>query len=158
MKSLICVVAISSLLVSACASKETCDPSLDANVFQKLGCTVSGSYAERLSDKEKETLKLEEQRDMLLLINEELEKDRAITSNNLKERKKALNSIKQKVAKLQSDLQKKNALKGEIKKSLDDVQKQLATMNTVKEDTSLIELEEQKSDLEQELNTLMSNM
>ncbi len=158
MKSLVIVGIASALLVSACATKETCDPSLDANVFQKLGCTVTGTYAERLSDKEKETLKLEEQRDMLLLINKELENDRAITSNNLKERKKALNSIKQKVAKLQGDLAKKNALKGDIKKSLDDVQKQIATMESAKEDTSLLELEEQKSDLEQELNTLMTNM
>ena len=64
-KGYLASLSLCALLLAGCASTpEECDPSQDQGFFGKIGCVVSGSYDERVEQREQrvETLKAENQR------------------------------------------------------------------------------------------------
>ena len=98
-------VALATLICGCTVSKEECDPRVDPGFFNKLGCTVSGSYSQRVEDKKEHVAKLREELHALsqetAALNDEdalINEDRASAQRRLDRINAELLKLEQKVA------------------------------------------------------------
>lgn len=108
------------LLVTACTTTpEECDPSVDPGFFNKIGCTVSGSYEARIQQKEQQLSNLQSQNQYLNEILIQLQDREALVYGDLKDRQAILDNIEDNLNKLENDLKSKNKLSGDLKNQID---------------------------------------
>ena len=117
-------ILLPAMLLTACtATPEECDPTRDPGFFNKIGCTFSGSYSERVEQKKVAVEQLRQEQKEMLATYQELEANRSKMIADRAERYRQLDKLDNDIAKVRSSLAKKNALTKEYQQKLDKLQK-----------------------------------
>ena len=117
-------ILLPAMLLTACtATPEECDPTRDPGFFNKIGCTFSGSYSERVEQKKVAVEQLRQEQKDVLEAYQALEANRSKMIADRAERYRQLDKLDNDIAKVRSSLAKKNALTKEYQQKLDKLQK-----------------------------------
>lgn len=148
---------IPAFVLAGCTmTAQECDPSADPGFFNKIGCTVSGSYAERVETKEQDLKALKDENARLQKIHDELSNERALVRGSMEQRQLQLNSISNQLADLRSSLASKNQLSDNLKAKLDDLNSQLEAMKNTPAQASILEKRQELNRLKAEYEELMT--
>lgn len=124
MKNYTKILAIASVLIlTGCVTKEDCDPRREAGFFNKIGCTVTGTYSDRIADKEAEIDSLAQEKDMLEAMLYEAQQQKQVLESDYSARQEYLDDLETKVANLKKTVNQKQALQGQLKKDIADLEK-----------------------------------
>ena len=151
-------------MLSACASTpEECDPSQDQGFFGKIGCSVSGSYEERINQREQrvETLKAENER-LNQLARDLFAKD-ALVKGQISEQNRLLDHAQSELFALEGTLAKKKALSSDLQDQITKAQEQIdalkkANSKPSKTQAALAQKQKQIDELNATLEQLQSMM
>ena len=122
----LCGAGLSAVLLTGCTTTpEQCDPSQDQGFFGKIGCTVSGSYDERITQREQrvEALKAENQR--LNQLARDLFAQDALVKAQLSEQNRMLDHAKSELYAVQASLAQKKALSSDLQEQIAQAQQQI---------------------------------
>lgn len=125
------LVATTLAILTACsASKEQCDPSKSISFIDKIACSTSGTYDERVSDKEKELAQAQDQK-------QRLDKEYSQTKAKVKKSKQDLANKNAELAKLNKSTQSyaeqlkaKAKGKADVLSQIDNIEKQLKQVSS----------------------------
>lgn len=149
--------AACAAMLSACTmTAEQCDPSADPGFLNKIGCTVSGSYGERVEQKEQKLQALNAENEHLYKLHQQIADEDALINGSIEERAKQLKAMQNELAALRSDLQSKGQLSSSLKQQLDDTNKQIELMQNTPPNAAVLEKMQQVEDLEAYLEQLQS--
>lgn len=147
---LICLVSALSTLTACSVTPEQCDPSVESSVWNKMACTTSGTYDNRVQEKER-TLAGEKSRHTAL------NKEYASTQKKAKDVQRTLAQKKAELAKLNKSVtdyatQLKQKAKGrdDVLAEVKKVEQQLKNINgsAVSEETKQAEIKALQRKLE----------
>lgn len=148
-------ILLPAMLLTACtATPEECDPTRDPGFFNKIGCTFSGSYSERVEQKKVAVEQLRQEQKEMLAIYQELEANRSKMINDKAERKRQLDKLDANITKVRSNLAKKNALTKEYQQKLDKIQQASKNARNL-DDAGSLERAEKLKNLEEDTNSLL---
>lgn len=103
---IITVLSLSFLLAACTATPEECDPSVELNVFSKAACQFSGSYQQRVDEKEI-TLNAENQKQGELNKGyAKVKKQQSAVHKKVANQSAKLNQLKQEIAKTKKQIEK----------------------------------------------------
>ncbi len=139
-----------ALFLSACTmSPQECDPSLDPGFLDKIGCTISGSYAQRVEDKEADLKALQQENERLHKIASLLENDRALVEGSLETRRQQYQALSAQISALKSDLSAKQQLSSSLNAQLDNMQQQADELQQMPENSALLERRQKLAELQE---------
>ena len=149
------LILVPALVLTACTSTpEECDPTRDPGFFNKIGCVFSGSYSQRVEQKKVEIEQLRQEQKEMLATYQELEANRSKMINDKAERKRQLDKLDANIAKVRSNLAKKNALTKEYQQKLDKIQQASKNARNL-DDAGSLERAEKLKNLEEDTNSLL---
>ncbi len=125
-KGYLASLSLCALLLAGCASTpEECDPSQDQGFFGKIGCVVSGSYDERVEQREQrvETLKAENQR--LNQLARDLFAQDALVKAQVSEQNRMLDHAKSELYEVERTLAQKKALDADLQDQIAQAKAQI---------------------------------
>ena len=154
------IAGATAVLLTACASTpQECDPSQDQGFFGKMGCVVTGSYEERVEQKQKHVDELKAESERLNALAREVEGKRATLLGTYEQRTRMLDKTRSELYAVQASLAKKRALTSELQDKLDAAKAKVAAMSkpsaanqTLKKKQA--EIEELKATLDELQNSL----
>ena len=152
-KALVLAAALAALLGCATTPDE-CDPSVDPGFLDKLGCTVSGSYGERVAQKEREVTSLWAEQEEVRKISASLEESRALVEADLSARRAELDGINARVGDLERRLREKRAMSAYLQRRIDDVYEQLKEMQDTPANAVLLQKQQERDELRRRLDEL----
>lgn len=147
-------------LLSACASTpQECDPHQDQGFFGKIGCLTSGSYEQRVAEKEQyvEDLKAENQR-LNQLVRQINDQNSALLLGDYSTRQRELDKIRGELYSVQRSLEQKKALDQQLQNKLKQANAQLNDMQRSSAAATIKEKQEQIAELEKVLDELSQQM
>lgn len=118
MCKLLTICSIVFLATACTTTPEECDPSVDPGFFNKIGCTVSGSYEARIQQKEQQLSNLQSQNKYLNEILTQLQDRETLVYGTINERQALLDNIEVNLNDLENDLKAKNKLNSDLKKQI----------------------------------------
>ncbi len=140
---LLSTLAVSSLFLTACTNTpEECDPRQDLNLFSKISCSVSGSYEQRIDQKEQD-LAYEQNRasSAQAEANRTLKQSKAM-DKKVQQAKAAKQQSAQATAALQQQVNQKTQTKQQAQAELNKVNQQINKIqNSGSADAQQAELE-----------------
>ena len=146
-----------ALFLAGCTmTAQQCDPSSDPGFFNKIGCTVSGSYAERVETKEQDLKALESENERLRAIHASINSEIVLVEGSMSQRQAQLNQIKGQLADLKSSLASKNQLSGMLEGKLAEIESQLTNMQNTPATASILEKKAELEKLQQEYEELLT--
>ena len=149
------LILVPALVLTACTSTpEECDPTRDPGFFNKIGCVFSGSYSQRVEQKKVEIEQLRQEQKDVLEAYQALEANRSKMINDKAERKRQLDKLDANIAKVRSNLAKKNALTKEYQQKLDKIQQASKNARSLDDAGSLARAEKLRN-LEEDANSLL---
>lgn len=152
-KALMLAAALAAL--SGCATTpDECDPSVDPGFLDKLGCTVSGSYGERVAQKEREVTNLWAEQEEVRKMSASLEESRALVEADLSARRAELDGINARVGDLERRLREKRAMGAYLQRRIDDVYEQLREMQDTPANAVLLQKQQERDELRRRLDEL----
>ena len=147
---------VTAVFLTGCTmTPEECDPRHDVNVFNKLGCAVSGSYSKRVEMKKEKVDEAIAQRKALAAKMQEIENNRAELIKNRGERIMVLDDYKARLADLRAELEKKNQLNASLKQKLDELEKKAEAAKDPDNSKSTMEKNQLLNELQQEEDELL---
>lgn len=145
--------------LSACASTpQECDPSKDVGYFGKIGCVVSGSYAQRVEQKEQQLANLQAEAVRINALTRELEAQRATLVADYESTQKMLTQSEAELQQVRQSLQKKQALSRNLEQQIADTQSQITKMREDGPYQLLLEREAERQQLENMLQELAQQL
>lgn len=151
----LCITAACAFLAAGCASSvQECDPSVDPGFFGKIGCTFSGSYAERVEMKEADLNKLKQHNESLRKLYAQLENEEAWLSKDLEVRNAQIAAVESDLKVLQSELEAQGKLNADARKAIEEAQSQLDAMQASPVNAAILEKRQQRDALQAELDAL----
>lgn len=148
-------VALATLICGCTVSKEECDPRGDPGFFNKLGCTVSGSYSQRVEDKKAHVAKLREELHVFSQETAALNDEDALINEDRASAQRRLDRINTELLKLEQKVAVKAGQHSALMKQVASAKDQLKTVQTLPQNASIIEKQVQKQKLEAELDELL---
>lgn len=143
-------------ILTACTmTPDECDPSSDPGFFNKIGCSVSGSYSKRVETKQQEIKDLREEQKALTEEVINLQSKRSVLIKDRFERLHTLDELQTKLDKMQSSLAAKNALSNNLQQKLDKVKQTKSDVAALPENSSVIEKKAKLAQLEKDADDLM---
>lgn len=142
MKLKLSAVMLSAVLLAGCsATPESCDPSVELGLLDKLACQTSGSYQSRVDQKETTLRQEAETNDNLSDAYVETKNQQAATSQKVSSKSAQLKSVTKSVNANKATLAKKQQSVAQLKQQIAQTQKQIAA---IKASTSLSSSEKEK--------------
>lgn len=159
-KSLLLVsVASACLFLNACTTTaQECDPSKDPGFLNKMGCIVSGSYSERIEQKEQLVADLKAENAYLNQLIRDINEQDAIVRGEQSQRLRELDRINDQLTVLEHDLAKKKALDSDLKNKLAQAKKQVNSMKQTDPNETLLQKQLEIETLEATLEALSESM
>ncbi|MCR5084399.1 MAG: hypothetical protein K6A65_02720 [Succinivibrionaceae bacterium] len=149
------LVAFLALPLVGCAmDKGECDPTYDQGFFNKLSCTVSGTYAGRVADREAQVAALGAERERLLALQAALDNERVLVKGSAAERQDALLKVQAEVRAMKSDLAKKRQLDQELKARLEEIEGSIGDMQKSGPSAPLLQKQAEYERLRQQFDDL----
>src|SRR5574344_538577 len=155
MKLLKYFICMPFILTACTMTPEECAPSSDPGFFNKIGCSVSGSYSKRVETKQQEIKDLREEQKALTQEVINLQEKRSVLIKDRFERLHALDELQTKLDQMQSSLAAKNALSKRLQQKLDNVKKSKTEAASMPESTSVIEKKAKLAQLQKDADDLM---
>ena len=148
---------VPALFLAGCTmTAEQCDPSSDPGFFNKIGCTVSGSYAERVDTKEQDLKALETENERLRALHASINSEIVLVEGSMAQRQAQLNQIEGQLSDLRSSLASKNQLSQELENKLSQIESQVSTMQNTQASASILEKQAQLEKLQTEYEELLT--
>lgn len=123
--------AIFSAYLTACsATPEQCDPNVELSVFGKAACSFSGSYDQRIQQKEKILLDEKATNKELNNIYSQIKTQQSAVNQSAAQKKAQLAKLNKSVNALTADLKKKASGKADLLKQINEVEQQLKKVNS----------------------------
>lgn len=120
------LLASSLLLLTACSTtKEQCDPSLPQSFLNKIACTTSGHYDQRISDKEQELAKAKERNKQLKREHQKAKDKAQTTATVLADKEAQVAKLNQETQSYLSQLKDKAQGKQNVLDEIAKIEKQL---------------------------------
>ena len=111
-----------ALMVTGCTSTpEECDPSQDPGFFNKMGCTFSGSYNERIQQKEQQVADLKAENERLNQLARDIFDKDTLLKANVGEKVRLLDKATAEINAVEASLAKKRALSSDLQDQIDDM-------------------------------------
>ena len=147
--------AMLSLMLSGCTmTAAECDPSSDPGFFNKIGCTVAGSYSERVETKEENLKALQAENERLQRIQTALNNEDALVRGSMEERQRQLSSIQSEVDALKDALASRNQLSESLNEQIASLEKQLQEMQNTPAKASILQKQAELGKLKQQYEEL----
>ncbi|MBO8415298.1 MAG: hypothetical protein IAB19_02830 [Proteobacteria bacterium] len=147
--------AACAFLAAGCASSvQECDPSVDPGFFGKIGCTFSGSYAERVEIKEADLEKAKQENESLKKLYAQLENEEAWLSRDVEVRNAQIAAVESDLKALRSELEAQGRLNADAQKAIEEAQNQLNAMQSSPANAAILEKRQQRDALQAELDAL----
>lgn len=157
MKKTILACLIGVLAFTGCTmTPEECDPSSDPGFFNKIGCTVSGSYSQRVEQKEQNLAKMQDENGHLKKLLEQAQNEQAMLSANRQERQAQLSAIQSELASLRAELDAQSTQNKELAAALQKAQDQAEAMQNSPGQQAVLERRMQLQELKDSLEELES--
>ena len=147
--------ALTAVLTGCTMSAAECDPSTDPGFFNKIGCTVSGSYAQRVELKEAELQALQAENDKLTRIGQLLSDEESMLEGNLAQRRAQHQALVSEVESLRSALKAENQLTDNLNNQLKSLEEKSAALQQLPDNTPLLERQQRLSELQAQYDQLM---
>lgn len=147
--------ALTAVLTGCTMSAAECDPSTDPGFFNKVGCTVSGSYAQRVELKEAELQALQAENDKLTRIGRLLSDEESMLEGNLAQRRAQHQALVSEVESLRSALKAENQLTDNLNNQLKSLEEKSAALQQLPDNTPLLERQQRLSELQAQYDQLM---
>ncbi len=147
--------ALTAVLTGCTMSAAECDPSTDPGFFNKIGCTVSGSYAQRVELKEAELQALQAENDKLTRIGRLLSDEESMLEGNLAQRRAQHQALVSEVESLRSALKAENQLTDNLNNQLKSLEEKSAALQQLPDNTPLLERQQRLSELQAQYDQLM---
>lgn len=148
-----------ALALAGCASTpEECDPSKDVGYFNKIGCTVSGAYAERIEQKEQQLADLRAETARINALTRELEAQRGSMVADYDAMQKLLAQSEAELSQVRQSLQSKKALSQNLEQQIADTQTQITKMRESAPNQLLLEREAERQQLEKMMQELADQL
>lgn len=148
-----------SLVLSACTTTaQECDPKLDPGFLNKMGCIVSGSYSERIEQKQQKIADLKAENARLNQLIRDINAQDAIVRGEQAQRLRELDRINEQLDSLSQQLSKKNALEGDLQQQLSQAKAQVNSMKKTDPNQSLLQKQLEIEKLEATLEALSQSM
>ena len=143
-------VAAAALMLSACAmTTQECDPTLDPGFLDKIGCTISGSYAQRVEDKEANLRALQSENERLVKLQQLLSNEEALISDSKAIRQAQYQKIQAQVADLKQALAEDQKLNDSLRTQLNQLETQSAELAQMPEEASILERQQRLAELQE---------
>ncbi len=141
--------ALAAGVMTGCTmTPDECDPSVDPGFLNKLGCTVSGSYSQRVEDKQAAVDALKAENEQLKQQSQELLNEQVLVDGNVAERRAQIAKMQSELSEVKSAVAKKGAMSDELKSKIAEAEQQLAEMqNTNTDNTPLLQKQQQLDEL-----------
>ena len=146
---------LTAVLTGCTMSAAECDPSTDPGFFNKIGCTVSGSYAQRVELKEAELQALQAENDKLTRIGRLLSDEESMLEGNLAQRRAQHQALVSEVESLRSALKAENHLTDNLNNQLKSLEEKSAALQQLPDNTPLLERQQRLSELQAQYDQLM---
>lgn len=146
---------LTAVLTGCTMSAAECDPSTDPGFFNKIGCTVSGSYAQRVELKEAELQALQAENDKLTRIGRLLSDEESMLEGNLAQRRAQHQALVSEVESLRSALKAENQLTDNLNNQLKSLEEKSAALQQLPDNTPLLERQQRLSELQAQYDQLM---
>lgn len=147
--------ALTAVLTGCTMNAAECDPSTDPGFFNKIGCTVSGSYAQRVELKEAELQALQAENDKLTRIGRLLSDEESMLEGNLAQRRAQHQALVSEVESLRSALKAENQLTDNLNNQLKSLEEKSAALQQLPDNTPLLERQQRLSGLQAQYDQLM---
>lgn len=147
--------SLTAVLTGCTMSAAECDPSTDPGFFNKVGCTVSGSYAQRVELKEAELQALQAENDKLTRIGRLLSDEESMLEGNLAQRRAQHQALVSEVESLRSALKAENQLTDNLNNQLKSLEEKSAALQQLPDNTPLLERQQRLSELQAQYDQLM---
>lgn len=147
--------ALTAVLTGCTMNAAECDPSTDPGFFNKIGCTVSGSYAQRVELKEAELQALQAENDKLTRIGRLLSDEESMLEGNLAQRRAQHQALVSEVESLRSALKAENQLTDNLNNQLKSLEEKSAALQQLPDNTPLLERQQRLSELQAQYDQLM---
>ena len=117
-------------VISACtATAEQCDPSIELDVFSKAACKFSGSYDQRIEQKEKILLNEQETNKKFRQIYADIQTQQKSVNQSITQKKALQAKLTKSLNSLTQDLKQKAQGRADLQAQIADVEKQLSAVN-----------------------------
>lgn len=157
--ALVGTVVGSMMLATGCASTpEECDPSQDVGFFNKIGCTVSGSYGERVEQKQQHIADLKAENERLNALTRSIYDESAKLRGEYATRVKTLDQIEDELYGIKDSLAQKKALNSSLEAKFKAAETQVNEMQRAGENQTLLEKQAQINELQATLEELENAM
>lgn len=124
------IATISLFSLTACTNTpEECDPSIELNVFSKAACKMSGSYDERIEQKEKILIDEKATNQQLKNIYAQIQQQQKSVNASKAQKQAQLAKLSKSVTALTADLKQKAQGKSALLKQINDVEQQMQAVN-----------------------------
>lgn len=153
-----------ALMLTSCASTpEECDPSQDQGFFGKIGCTVSGSYDERIEQREARVESLKAENERLNQLARDLFAKDALVKGQISEQNRLLDHAQSELYALEGELAQKKALSSDLQDQITKAQEQIEALKksntgSAKTKAALAKKQKQIDELNATLEQLQSMM
>lgn len=148
-----------ALMFTGCASTpEECDPSKDPGFFGKIGCAVSGSYDERIDQKEQQLADLQAENDRLTALINDINGKDALVKASHKERMRELNKTLAEINSIENSLKQKEALSADLQMQLNDAKGQVQKMQKSGANETLRKKQAEVKELQRVLDDLKTQI
>ena len=124
------IAATSLLALNACTNTpEECDPNVELNVFSKAACKMSGSYDERIEQREKILIDEKATNRELNSIYAQIQQQQKSVNASKAQKQAQLNKLTKSVNALTADLKQKAQGKSGLLKQINEVEQQMKDVN-----------------------------
>ena len=124
------IAATSLLALNACTNTpEECDPNVELNVFSKAACKMSGSYDERIEQREKILIDEKATNRELNSIYAQIQQQQKSVNASKAQKQAQLNKLTKSVNALTANLKQKAQGKSGLLKQINEVEQQMKDVN-----------------------------
>ena len=123
------LLALSSVLTTACVTAQDCDPSKES-FYTNAACVLTGKYQDRIDQKERNLEALKEEKAKLEAIRVSLTNEQNLLSDNISQRNKALDNLYTQINAIDQSINQKNLMSSDLNKKLSDLKKQINDLKT----------------------------
>lgn len=149
----------SAFLLAGCTTTaQECDPTQDVGFFNKIGCVVSGSYEERVEQKEQTLADLRAETEQLNALIRDIEAQRSSMLNDYDAAQKMLAKTESELQSVRNRLAQKQALSQDLEQKIAAAQQQVDAMQQASPNQVLLEREAERQELETLLQELTTQM
>ncbi|TNG95511.1 hypothetical protein FHQ28_06610 [Pasteurellaceae bacterium USgator11] len=154
--ALTALLSATTLISSCSATAEECDPSVELNVFSKAACKFSGSYDQRIEQKEKILLNEQETNKKFRQIYADIQAQQKSVNQSISQKKAQQAKLTKSLNSLTRDLKQKAKGRSDLQAQIAEVEKQLNGVNN--SGASEVEKQVQLQALQQKLGQLQKTL